>query len=82
MQLGRLGHFLHIEEKGKENQGGDKQRKKAGSLFAYRREWKREPGGVISSERRVGHFLHIEEKGKENQGGDKQRNKASAEGAE
>ena len=41
----RVGHFLHIEEKGKENQGGDKQRKKAGSLFAYRREWKREPGG-------------------------------------
>ena len=69
MQLGRLGHFLHIEENGKENQGGDYQRTKGGSLFAYRREWKREPGGVISSERRVGHFLHIEEKGKENQGG-------------
>ena len=41
----RLGHFLHIEENGKGNQGGDKQRTKGGSLFAYRREGKREPGG-------------------------------------
>jgi len=41
----RLGHFLHKEEKGKENQGGDKKRTNGGSLFAYRREWKREPGG-------------------------------------